>query len=140
LNKARNVTIVAAACSDAPALATFSSGPNFATGHLVAHAQWKDGTQEGTFPVATVTVDAIVQQLGVSPDVIKIDVEGAEASVLAGAQVTLRETKPKIFLSTHSEMLRSTCLEHLTELGYTSKVLSQDKNSPSEFLAEYTGV
>ena len=42
-----------------------------------------------------------VQQLGISPDVIKVDVEGAEFLVLKGAQTTLRETKPQIFLSTN---------------------------------------
>jgi FkbM family methyltransferase len=137
LNKASNVTIISAACSDTLSLTQFSAGPNFATGHMTNNIRLETGANEPAFPVPTVTVDAMVQLLGVSPDVIKIDVEGAELSVLMGAQATLRKAKPKIFLSTHSDLLRSTCLEHLRGLGYTIEVLSQDKNTPSEFLAKH---
>lgn len=140
LNKTSNVTIISAACSDTLSLTTFSAGLNFATGHVTNNIHLKNGANEPLFPVPTVTVDAIVQQLGVSPDVIKIDVEGAEFSVLRGAQSTLRKAKSKIFLSTHSDMLRTTCLEYLRGLGYTFEVLSQEKNSPSEFLAKYTEI
>ncbi len=137
LNKASNVTIISAACSDTVSLTLFSVGPNFAMGHLTNNMRLEAAATEPAFPVPTVTVDAIVQLLGVSPDVIKIDVEGAELSVLKGAQATLRKAKPTIFLSTHSDTLRSTCLEYLEGLGYTFEVLSQNKISPSEFLAKH---
>ncbi len=138
LNKASNVSIVSAACSDTVSLATFSLGLNYATGYLADnHGERNEGKKE-LFLVPTVTVDAMVQQLEISPDVIKLDVEGAELSVLKGARTTLRETRPRIFLSTHSEALRYTCLEYLKELGYTFEVLSQEKNNPSEFLAKWT--
>ena len=83
------------------------------------------------------TVEAIGQQLRISPDVIKIEVKGAELSVLKGAQTTLREARPRIFLSTHSEALRHACLEYLKEFGYTIEVLSQYNNGPAEFLAKW---
>jgi FkbM family methyltransferase len=137
LNKASNVTIISAACSDTLSLTIFSAGLNFAMGHMTNNIHFANNANGLLFPVPTVTVDAIVQQMGVSPDVMKIDVEGAEHSVLRGAQATLRKAKPKIFLSTHSDMLRSSCLEYLKGFGYTCEVLSQDKNTPSEFLAEY---
>ena len=125
LNKASNVSMVAAACSDIVLLATFSLGQNYAMGYLVNNSGERDGAKKELFLAPTVTVDAIVQQLGISPDVIKVDVEGAEFSVLKGAQTTLRETKPRIFLSTHSEALRHECLGYLEELGYTFEVLSR---------------
>lgn len=137
LNKVSNVSIVSAACSDTVSLATFSLGQNYAMGCLADnHGEGNEGKKE-LFLVPTVTVDAMVQQLGISPDVIKVDVEGAELSVLRGAQTTLRETRPRIFLSTHSKALRYACLECLKELGYMFEVLSQDKNNPSEFLAKW---
>ena len=140
LNKASNVTIISAACSDTLSLTIFSAGLNFATGHMTQNIHLDDDANGLLFPVPTVTVDAIVQQLGVSPDVIKIDVEGAEHSVLRGAQATLHKAKPKIFLSTHSDILRSICLEYLKGFGYTCKGLSKNNNTPSEFLAIYTGI
>jgi len=136
LNKASNVSIIPAACSDTLSLATFSLGKNFSTGFLASRRHEGNSSERASFLVPTVTVDAIVQQLGTCPDVIKVDVEGAELSVLKGAQVTLREAKPRIFLSTHSEVLRSNCLEYLTKLSYRFEVLSQDKDNPSEFLAK----
>lgn len=78
-----------------------------------------------------------MQQLKISPNVIKVDVEGAELSVLMGVQTTLRETRPLIFLSTHSEALQYACFEYLKELGYTLEVLSPNKNHPTEFLAKW---
>lgn len=139
LNKASNVTIISAACSDTLSLSIFSEGRNFAEGHITNNIQLENDANNLLFPVPTVTVDAMVQQLGVSPDVIKIDVERAELSVLRGAQATLRNAKPKLFLSTHSDMLRSTCLEYLKGFGYTCEVLSQD-NPRSELLAKYTKI
>jgi FkbM family methyltransferase len=136
LNKASNVFIIPAACSDTSSLAAFSLGQDYSTGCLANHHQAGNTSERASFLVPTITVDAIVQQLGSCPDVIKVDVEGAELSVLKGAQVTLREAKPRVLLSTHSAALRLNCLEYLTELGYTFEVLSRDKDNPSEFLAK----
>jgi FkbM family methyltransferase len=136
LNRANNVTIVPAACSDTLSLVAFSSGVNYAMGHLADEKdRWTKGTKADVTLVPTVTVDVVVQQLGVAPDVIKIDVEGAEFLALKGAQATLLAARPTIFLSVHSEKIRSTCLEHLGNLGFECEALSEDKNNPMEFLA-----
>lgn len=134
INKSRNITIIPAACSDTLSLAAFSPGTNHATGHLARDTESRDSV-----PVPAITVDEVVQKLGFSPDVIKIDVEGAELSVLRGAQTTLRRTKPQIFLSTHSGPLRTSCLGYLQGHGYSCKVLSRDRSNPSEFLAIHGG-
>jgi FkbM family methyltransferase len=134
LNKAHNVTIVSTACADTLSVLGFSSGVNYAQGHLVSENENEEkGVRNNAAIVPTVTVDAVVKQLGFSPDVIKIDVEGAEYLVLKGAHTTILEAKPRIFLSVHSELLRSTCLKYLEGLGYKSKMLA-----PGEFLAKYT--
>jgi FkbM family methyltransferase len=130
LNRTRNVTIIPAACTDRIALEAFSAGDNFATGHLSQGNEDLDG-----LPVTTIGVDEFVQQAGVSPHVIKIDVEGAELSVLKGARNTLRDTKPDIFLSTHSKSLSESCLGYLEKHDYLYETLSPDKRNPSEFLA-----
>ena len=129
LNGAGNVTVVPAACADAMSIALFAAGEDFATGRL------RDEKSGSTFPVPVVSVDDVIRHVGISPDVMKIDVEGAELSVLKGAQGALRTSRPAIFLSTHSDALRGSCLEYLRGYGYTCDVLSHDKVNPSEFLA-----
>ncbi|MBI4142920.1 FkbM family methyltransferase [Candidatus Uhrbacteria bacterium] len=52
-----------------------------------------------------VTLDAFCAARGITPDVIKIDVEGAELRVLRGAHATLERARPRIFLSVHPQHL-----------------------------------
>ena len=134
MNKLSNVTIVPAACSDSVSLELFATGENNATGHLAGER--RDGGSGGSVSlVPTLSVDAVVQKMDVTPNVMKIDVEGAELAVLKGAKVTLREAKPAIFLSTHSEALKTDCLAYLKECGYRVEVLDRDTSDPSSFLA-----
>lgn len=138
LNKAHNVLIVSAAVADALSVATFSPGVNYAEGHLSSECGPLEGNSGNSATIVpTVTLDDVVRKLDVIPDVIKIDVEGAEYLVLQGAYSTIIEAKPIIFLSVHSELLRLKCLKYLSEIGYAIEVLSKDKLNPTEYLARY---
>jgi FkbM family methyltransferase len=55
--------------------------------------------------VETTTIDHVVAQLGRVPDLIKIDIEGAELRCLKGARKLLFEHKPVIFLSVHPRQM-----------------------------------
>jgi FkbM family methyltransferase len=55
--------------------------------------------------VIVTSLDAEVAQRGVVPDLIKIDVEGYEYEVLAGARCLLGEHKPPICLELHLDLL-----------------------------------
>ena len=54
-----------------------------------------------------------------APDVIKIDVEGAELSVLKGAATTLRKYHPAVLIEAHSVALANGCESLLGNLGYS---------------------
>lgn len=129
LNKAANVRILAFACSDENGTARFSLGPNSAMGSLV-----RGGGQSDVL-VPTVTLDKIAEELDLLPDVLKIDVEGAELGVLQGGMGILRRKKPTIFLSTHSVELREACLNLLSEIGYNAQPLIEGPD-PHEFLVK----
>lgn len=70
-------------------------------GHITKTNGEIDTTEKLTV-VPVLTLDAVAEKLGCKPNVLKIDVEGAEVAVLQGAQVILSEDKPAIFLSVHS--------------------------------------
>jgi FkbM family methyltransferase len=132
LNGADNVTVIPMACSDGTALAQFLAGSNCATGRLV-DAPSVAGDARFEY-VATVAVDQIVRESGLVPDVLKIDVEGAEEQVLRGAHQTLSAARPTILLSVHSELLRAACTAFLRERGYAEPVVCSEPGGEAELL------
>jgi FkbM family methyltransferase len=128
LNKANNVKVLPFAVSDSTGIESFISGGDRAMGKL-------DHARTGDILVPTVTIDEVAERLNLRPNILKIDVEGAENRVLAGARRTIDECKPAIFLSTHSEELRTSCLSSLKEAGYRVDPISHT-DDPHEFLAK----
>ncbi len=127
LNAAANVTLKPFAVSEKKGIVRFALGPDSAMGHI---------GDEGELEVATTTIDDIVSELDITPDVMKIDVEGAEREVFLGAASMFETAKPVIFLSTHSDELRGWCLEHLRGLGYKIKPLIGGEDG-HEFVATH---
>ena len=54
-----------------------------------------------------VSIDSYCADNNLHPDLIKIDVEGAEINVLKGARRVIKEFKPMIFLSVHPNAIRA---------------------------------
>lgn len=84
------------------------------------------------------SLDAYCSRHGLRPEVIKIDVEGAEVGVLEGARGILRDCRPRVFLSVHPRLIaalgRSTdeMLKILDEVGYDCRHID---GSPVETFA-----
>jgi FkbM family methyltransferase len=118
LNRVKNATILPWAVGDRDLrLAFFSEGENVALGRL---------DEQGEQPTIVVSVDEFAAAFKVQPDVLKIDVEGAEVDVLIGARVTL-DSRPAILLSTHTPALTDACLWRLKKLGYRCEALTPDE-------------
>jgi FkbM family methyltransferase len=131
LNRVANVTIVQAACSDHIGVDCFIEDLNPALGHLAISADERARGRR----VESVTLDSVAERIGLRPDMIKIDVEGAELRALRGATVTLSSGRPIVLLSTHSEELRSECIALLAGLGYRVEPLNGLRGDATEFLA-----
>jgi FkbM family methyltransferase len=82
--------------------------------------------------VKVVPLDKEVADLVFVPDIIKIDVEGAEWDVLKGAEKTLERNHPILFLSLHPHALAirgespEVILDWLEQRGYSQEVIARD--------------
>lgn len=89
-----------------------------------------------------ISIDDFCNKNNLDPDIIKIDVEGAEINVLKGLRNTAAQSKPKIILSAHPRQLKmmgqtvEELLSVIDELGYN--IFSISGESVKELvLSEY---
>lgn len=118
-DKRAPVTVLAAAVSDETGLAVFEIAESSrAMNHLAGFGapQSLEKGARSRQPVPTLTLDSLLDELR-PPDVMKIDVEGAEALVLRGAQRLLREYRPIIMLEV-AETSADDVGQLLTAVGY----------------------
>ena len=72
------------------------------------------------------TLDDLVERGVVAPpDFLKMDVEGAELTVLQGAATTLRTHRPSIVAETHGHDVEAGVAELLLAAGYGVRIVSQ---------------
>ena len=116
LHNLTNVTVIDAAVSDITGVARFDPGPSCVAGHL---------SEQGSLSVRCVTLDDEVFSGRLPmPDLIKLDVEGAELRVLEGATGILRQRMPELVLDTHDFLggihagLQQKCCAFLRDRGY----------------------
>jgi FkbM family methyltransferase len=126
INNYKNITPFNVAVSDREGFAFFARGENTSTGHL---------TNEGEIRVRTIAIDDWINNKKLPiPNILKIDVEGAEFNVLKGAVNLLEARRPIIFLSTHSSDIHKECSDLLLSLGYKLKPLGINND---ELIAKY---
>jgi FkbM family methyltransferase len=118
MNQITNVTILDCAVTDASGEIGFVPGPNASMGHVAATGS----LSARAFSLDDLFVDHVIPM----PNVIKIDVEGAELAVLRGAAGLLAEGRPTIFLSTHGEALHEESCDQLRRIGYCLSPLNAD--------------
>ncbi len=130
LNAFSNVTIVEKALSSSTGTAEMFVSPWSAFHSLNVEGATKQdnhGPQAGEITVQTVTLDEFVQGEGVrAPDLVKIDVEGAELIVLAGMGETLSSVKPLLLCELHDTKLEYG--EFVDSIDYRVRVI--DGESP----------
>lgn len=128
INNITNVKIIEAAVSDHNGIGSFICPSDRRMACL---------SSEGELKVKIFSLDeAILKDNFPIPQYLKIDVEGGEMSVLAGAKMLLLEHHPIIFLATHGYQRRDDCSNFLISLGYQLKLIfANNKSGDYELLA-----
>lgn len=131
MNGLHNVAIIPAAVHDSSGTLRMTEGDSPSEFHADA---------AGAFDVPAIALDTWVAETGSrEPDVVKMDVEGAEAAVLRGGERTFLAHKPILYLSLHGDQQRQACGGLLSRWGYRVRSLEQglSQATSSEWVAEY---
>jgi FkbM family methyltransferase len=132
-----NVNVQPVACSDSETQLDLFAAARANTGEtsLSRKNAQQSGHVSAVYHVRARPLDSILQEVGVSRvDVIKIDVEGAEALVLKGAKETLARYNPIVVVEVVERQLRSMgtsateLREFLRSQGYTPRHVSDEFN------------
>lgn len=83
--------------------------------------------------VANTRLDDYAAFLERPPDVIKIDVEGAELDVLHGGTRLFKEVKPTILLEVHPQVDEAQVMDLLKKFGYKANLLNEQREVGREF-------
>jgi FkbM family methyltransferase len=113
INNLQNCQIVEKAVCDRQGTLAFAT---VAFSASMAHL-----SPDGEVLVPSTTLDACVygEARLRPPNILKIDVEGAEMGVLRGAAHTITEFRPTIFLEIHGTQLHADCKRFLLDHGYS---------------------
>lgn len=122
LNRVTNAVVVRSALSDHSGYEGFGSKSSPSMARL---------SNDGAERVEVTTLDEALTALDLGEvRLIKIDVEGAEAEVLAGAASTLsRQPRPSLVIATHGWRAHAATIERLGGFGYRELDLEMDDPS-----------
>ena len=110
LNKSSNITVIEAALSYKNGFAFFDAGPDGEMAQI---------SSSGKSRVRTCTLDQLYEHGQIPiPDIINMDIGGAEFAALCGAKSLLSKAHPTIFLTTHGNPVHRECCAFLDLLGY----------------------
>lgn len=124
LNRCRNVEVVEAAVSDENGKVSFQESVSSSSGQVF---------KSGKLNVKAIMIDDLVaRKIILPPNVMKIDVEGHEYSVLLGAAAVLRKYHPVVFLALDNGETRKNCLELLLSIGYKIDLISGENIERAE--------
>ncbi len=120
----------------------YSSTSRISHAHAkIADAKLPDGFVKHL--VSVTTLDDYVKEAHVVPDIVKVDVEGAEYMLLQGAQNLLRETRPVFYVEYHSEYCATMCTQLLYLNGYVVYPCKEEEDNrliiKAQFAAETSG-
>ncbi len=135
LNNAENITAVNVAIADKNGVAFFDKSDIDSMGKLIPKEE--TGSKK-VIEVATQTLDSFVYaEKHPLPSLVKIDVEGAEGKVLAGAERILKEARPLVFCEVHNYQVAQEVSRILARNNYALFNIDRDFARIEDFTGYY---
>lgn len=120
-NAGNNIQLIEVALADMEGKAFFEETQLSTTGHLSSSVV----AATVGFEVSLTTLDRVVSIHGLKQvNLVKIDVEGAESRVLAGATETIKQHRPNLIVELHTPEQDLAVGAALREFGYTLRRLN----------------
>jgi FkbM family methyltransferase len=129
------VSVVEAAVADAAGRTRFRRAASSFEGGLSGTTQ----DAENTIEVVCLTLDVFASGGVRAPHLVKLDVEGAEGRVLAGARRVLREARPVWLIEVHNLGAAQAVWEELRQANYALAALDRRRSfgNPAELVGEH---
>lgn len=129
LNSITNYDVFPLAVSDKDGSFNFKKTSTSVAGRL---------DESGETRIEVVKLSRLVAEKKIEiPDIIKMDIEGAEVNVLNDLKPLLIEKKPVLFVSTHGPQIHLDCIDILQKIGYQLKPLDTDDMKTSKEFAAF---
>lgn len=140
-NDARNVQAKNLGVGDAPGRVTIQTSSYDAAWNYGSFSLNQGFHTEGAFPDATTSAEIDIVTLDGDPDVgrldridlIKIDAEGFEPRMLAGAMQTIARARPYLFIEGNEASIITACRAALEPLGYRAFWYLAMRHRPDNF-------
>jgi FkbM family methyltransferase len=114
----------------------YSSTSRLTSSHPTLHSQNLPDSF-GKQKVSVMTLDTFIEKHTFIPDIIKVDIEGAEHNFIKGAKKTIKKYKPILYIEIHSEYCAIECYKILNSLNYHIKFLKEWDDNRIMVKAEY---
>lgn len=126
INRLDNVRVFDAAAAERRGEYTFAySGEQPTAGKFVDVGERYVSEGADRFPVLAVPLDEMLAEEP-APDLIKIDVEGAAATVLRGAKRIIEQWSPIVYVELHTAEEQAGVRDNLLVQGYVARTLGGD--------------
>ncbi len=114
---------------------SYGTVPIYLGSHLNDSIYTDQQNESAAYQVSTIALDDFVDHTGLVPNLVKMDIEGAEFDAVKGMDKTIKSAKPHLILETQPE--DTNCLDFLREAGYISIDLNtyQIIESPQDYPA-----
>jgi FkbM family methyltransferase len=110
LNRISNITLYEEAIADKKGIAFFDQSINNHQGRI--------SSQESAMQVKLTSLDDFINETGIKPDLLKIDVEGTEDMVMEGFRENITKVQPVMIIEVHTKQQSDKMLAYFRPLNY----------------------